>query len=357
MYPFYTYYSPLNDTIPDYVFHRQHRGPEFGGIEDFYRRNFFQPGFIERRKPSIDDHLRLSPSLVSHRLRSTSAENFTSPQIPVGLVRRLTPKHGNENSSDSAVKLQDKNEEPIGIVRNLLRNDGSDSRNPFYESAQKNFRNEDHSQAGTIPIQSMKQQQQQDEVRNSRKLNKTNSNSDIMHKRISAEYYIHATPSVPIPQKSSDQMLRDRLKLYGLKEKTKIKGDGNCQFASCADQFFDDPDKCTEVRQAVVEWLKKNQHYRLPNGTTIGDYLQTEFFPTWNDYVHYMSQDKIWGDHFTLLAIAEVYQTKIVIVSSMDVDPGIDPFTVIVPQKWTKTIYISHLHELHYSSLCPDDEE
>jgi len=197
--------------------------------------------------------------------------------------------------------------------------------------------------------------QQQDEVRNSQKLNKTISNSEIMHKREIPR--TSTTPSVPEPQKSSDQMLRDRLKLYGLKEKAKIKGDGNCQFASCADQLFDDPDKCTEVRQEVVKWLKKNQHYRLPNGTTIGDYLQTEFFPTWNDYVDYMSQDKIWGDHFTLLAIAEVYQTKIVIVSSMDVDPGIDPFTVIVPEKWTKTIYISHLHELHYSSLCPDDEE
>jgi len=336
----------LNNTIPDHVFHRQYRGPEFGGIEDFYRRAYFPPGFIERRKPSIDDHLRLSPSLVSHRQRSTSAENYNAPQIPVGLVRRLTPRHGKD--SGSAIKTGDP-----GVFWKEDRDD--DRRNPFYGSAQKNFRNEDHSSAVTIPIQSMTQQQ--DEVRSSRKLNKTISNSEIMHKREVPRTNISATSSVPEPQKSSDQMLRDRLKLYGLKEKTKIKGDGNCQFASCADQLFDDPDKCTEVRQEVVKWLKKNQHYRLPNGTTIGDYLQTEFFPAWNDYVDYMSQDKIWGDHFTLLAIAEVYQTKIVILSSMDVDPGIDPFTVIVPEKWTKTIFISHLHELHYSSLCPDDEE
>jgi len=169
---------------------------------------------------------------------------------------------------------------------------------------------------------------------------------------------IASTPSVPVPRqssKSSDEMLRNRLALYGLKEKTRIKGDGNCQFSSCADQLFGDPDRHPEVRKAAVEWLRDHADYKLPNSTMIGDYLQTEFFPAWEDYIEYMGQNGIWGDHFTLLAIAEVYKIKIVIVSSMDVDPGIDPFTVIVPKHWNQTIYISHLHELHYSSLCLDD--
>jgi hypothetical protein len=156
--------------------------------------------------------------------------------------------------------------------------------------------------------------------------------------------------------KSSDEILRDRLSLYGLKEKTRIKGDGNCQFASIADQLFDDPDRHPEVRKKAVEWLKDNKNYKLPNSTSIGDYLQTEFFPYWSDYIDYMSQESIWGDHFTLLAIAEVYKIRIVIVSSMEVDPGIDPITVITPtNSWNNTVYISHLHELHYSSLCLDE--
>jgi len=57
--------------------------------------------------------------------------------------------------------------------------------------------------------------------------------------------------------KSSDQILRDRLSLYGLKEKTRIKGDGNCQFSSVADQLFDDPDRHPEVRKKCSGMVKK----------------------------------------------------------------------------------------------------
>lgn len=44
------------------------------------------------------------------------------------------------------------------------------------------------------------------------------------------------------------KILEERLSLYGLKEKTKISGDGNCQFASVADQLFSDISKATKVR-------------------------------------------------------------------------------------------------------------
>jgi len=156
----------------------------------------------------------------------------------------------------------------------------------------------------------------------------------------------------------AEEILNERLGLYGLREKTKIKGDGNCQFASCADQLFNDPNKHSEVRKAAVSWLRRNSSYRLPNQTTLLDYLQTEFFPTWADYCDYMDQAGIWGDHFPLFAIAEVYSVKIVVVSSMEVDPGIDPFTVVVPQEWDDSkpvIYLAHRHELHYSSVCLDE--
>jgi hypothetical protein len=44
------------------------------------------------------------------------------------------------------------------------------------------------------------------------------------------------------------KILEDRIQTYGLKEKTKISGDGNCQFASVADQLFGDPSLAPKIR-------------------------------------------------------------------------------------------------------------
>jgi len=164
-------------------------------------------------------------------------------------------------------------------------------------------------------------------------------------------------PSDPEDEPSPQESLDERLSLYGLKEKTAIKGDGNCQFSALADQLYNDPSAHAKVRKMVVNWLRENRNYTLPNGTRIIDYLQTERFPEWKDFGDYMEQDKVWGDHFTLIAASELFQIKIVVVSSIEVEPGIDPFTVIIPKQWMKdrVIFLSHLHELHYSSLIPDD--
>lgn len=87
------------------------------------------------------------------------------------------------------------------------------------------------------------------------------------------------------------------------------------------------------------------------------DFLQVEFFPTWEDYCSYMAQDRVWGDHLTLTAISQIFKTKIFILSSLELEDGQDPCTVIVPTNWERgnIIFLSHLHELHYSSLCPDE--
>jgi len=151
------------------------------------------------------------------------------------------------------------------------------------------------------------------------------------------------------------KILNQRLELYGLKEKTQILGDGNCQFAAIADQIYGDPEYAQKVREFAVAWLRKNPDFKLRNGATIKDFLQVEFFPTWEDYCDYMETPGMWGDHLTLTAISELYNTRIFILSSVE---GTDPSTIIVPSKWSegKTIYLSHLHELHYGSLTPADD-
>jgi len=170
-----------------------------------------------------------------------------------------------------------------------------------------------------------------------------------------------STPVQPESPLTPSQILKKRLNLYGMKEKTEISGDGNCQFSAVADQLCDNPGAHAQIRKLAVKWLRANPHYTLPNRTVLKDYLQTEFFPSWNDYCDYMQQTGTWGDHYTLIAVSEVFNVKIVILTSMDVDPSVDPFTVIVPKRWKtegtgKTIYLSHLHELHYGSVTSSND-
>jgi len=183
--------------------------------------------------------------------------------------------------------------------------------------------------------------------RRSRSLNSfTDSSSTDRSRRKSA-------PGLTTEEKT--KILNQRLQLYGLKEKTQILGDGNCQFAAIADQIYGDPKYAPKVREVSVAWLRKHPDFKLRNGATIKDFLQVEFFPTWEDYCDYMASPGMWGDHLTLTAISELYNTRIFILSSVE---GADPCTTIVPSKWSegKTIYLSHLHELHYGSLTPAED-
>lgn len=59
------------------------------------------------------------------------------------------------------------------------------------------------------------------------------------------------------------KLLEDRLKIYGLKEKTKIAGDGNCQFAAVADQLYGDISYAPKIRLVVIcSYLRKKDRVR-----------------------------------------------------------------------------------------------
>jgi hypothetical protein len=175
---------------------------------------------------------------------------------------------------------------------------------------------------------------------------------------------VEENPQEPEPKIEEDypdpNALKERLKLYGMKEKTPIRGDGNCQFAAFSDQYFGDIKYAADIRKKCVEWLWENKDFVLSNGAKIEHFLQTDFFPTWRDYCEYMIQDGTWGDNLTLVALSELFQTKIVIISSIKLSKNQNPCTVIVPSQWNesenKVVYLSHLHELHYSSICQDED-
>jgi hypothetical protein len=120
--------------------------------------------------------------------------------------------------------------------------------------------------------------------------------------------------------KDNKQRLHHRLKQAGLKEKRQIAGDGNCQFAAISDQLFDNVNYADYVREEAVKWLRQNKDWELPNGAVLWHFACTHFFyerlifcidscvddQSWDSLCDELSRRGIWGNHLTLVAMAEV---------------------------------------------------
>lgn len=150
--------------------------------------------------------------------------------------------------------------------------------------------------------------------------------------------------------------MKDRLEKHGFTERQVIP-DGNCQMRAISDQLLGDENHHRAVRSKIMSWLSTNEKFSVDDSgsTTLGDFIDREQFPKWTTYTSYMSRNGAWGDHITLLAAAEVYGVNISIISNVE-DNGHDQYiTCINPrsQKPSKTINLSHWHEMHYNSLYP----
>lgn len=158
--------------------------------------------------------------------------------------------------------------------------------------------------------------------------------------------------------------MEERLALYGLRERD-VVGDGNCQMRAISYQLFQTEDKHIEIRKAIVKWLQNNANYAVRETSTgrvisrLIDFLETDYHRTWSDYCSYMSKDKSWGDHMTLLAAAEIYSVNIWILSSVDITneqgEASEPWSTIEPHLSTaqRMIRLAHWHEKHFSALAP----
>lgn len=149
------------------------------------------------------------------------------------------------------------------------------------------------------------------------------------------------------------ERMKERMKNYKLYEQ-KIAPDGNCQFGSFSHQLTGEEKHHALFRKAVCTWLRKNSNFELEKGSYIRDFLDNRF-SSWEDYCNYMSQDKVWGDHITLIAMANLFGVRINILTSIKLPPGTNPMTVIEPKEvyQQKEVYLSHWHEAHYNSLLP----
>lgn len=150
--------------------------------------------------------------------------------------------------------------------------------------------------------------------------------------------------------------MKERLDKHGFIERVVVP-DGNCQMRALADQIHGDENHHVDVRSRIMSWLSKNEKYQVDdNGSaTLGDFIDRDTYPRWTSYVSYMSRNGSWGDHLTLVAASEVYDATIAIISNVE-DNGTGQYiTQILPRtkKPSRTLNLSHWHEMHYNSLHP----
>lgn len=143
-----------------------------------------------------------------------------------------------------------------------------------------------------------------------------------------------------------------RIQECGLKYKKRISGDGNCQFASVSNQLenFGVTVSHEILRQKSVAWLRLNGSYVLANGSKISDFLSMNE-TSWNKYCDGLAKPNAWGDHLSLIALSQLYQLRIVIISSVRSEDYITIVTPLNASAQEKTLLLGHLHESHYDSL------
>mmetsp|Transcript_41239 Transcript_41239/g.101214 ORF Transcript_41239/g.101214 Transcript_41239/m.101214 type:complete len:486 (-) Transcript_41239:241-1698(-) len=162
--------------------------------------------------------------------------------------------------------------------------------------------------------------------------------------------------------------LRQRLETYTEFELEDVDNTGHCQFDAVAHQiagrftyaYGDRARNYTwkNVRRDVAAWLRHNASFKLENGETISDFLDTEDGRNWDEFCDnvedkFSKTSPLWGNHLTLIAAANCYQRPIRVWSTA---PGNDWWLQIEPQHHNKTnpvkpFELAHLYERHYMSV------
>lgn len=151
---------------------------------------------------------------------------------------------------------------------------------------------------------------------------------------------------------SAQIRLLERINFAGMKQKSVIPGDGNCQFHSLSDQIFDNIQQTHWIRNRIVLWLREHGNWILPeNGARLQDFVADD----WDTYCNSMSKNGTWGDHLTLIAATYVFGVRIVLFSSIDDNNYV---TEYIPSiiKSSKILFVCHYAEYHYGSLTRQDK-
>jgi len=162
-------------------------------------------------------------------------------------------------------------------------------------------------------------------------------------------------------QEIHKKRLAERLNLFGFKQ-VDVTGDGNCQFHAVARQlsnnFLGEATHQT-LREKTVAWLRQNPEWNPWNeeGCNLKNFVDED----WEKYCDKMAKSGTWGDHVTLIAMVEILNVGIRIISSVVGDQfmtEIDPSTKSGDNSLgrDKVLFLGHRSEFHYVSLVEDGD-
>ena len=129
--------------------------------------------------------------------------------------------------------------------------------------------------------------------------------------------------------------------------------DGNCMFHALATQIRRTglDISHSELRARIVQYLNVNRC--STNGSDLSDWVQGGNF---DNYLSRMARDGEWGDEIILVAVSNMFNVEITIISSL---PGTS-IRILSPRGQSSEslpiLLLGHLSELHYVSLIPEND-
>merc|ERR1712070_101882 len=142
-----------------------------------------------------------------------------------------------------------------------------------------------------------------------------------------------------------------------------VPRDGNCQFHCLAQAVSHASGRSldhVQVRQEAISWLRGHESYCLSaddKDTQLGFYLDAD--PSWEAYCDRMSREGQYGDHLTLIAMAERFACCIVVVTSKE--DGVNYHATPYETSPLDTVHMAHYPlALHYNLLtmqAPEGED
>ena len=124
-----------------------------------------------------------------------------------------------------------------------------------------------------------------------------------------------------------------------------IKRDGNCLFASIADQIYGDPGLHETVRSWCVSYMKDNEE--LYSQFIDDDHLN------FNQYIDRLKKDGSWGGNPEITALSQVFECPIEVYEDSEI-PKV--FVFENSEGNTNHIIRIYYHKNHYSSVRPDEQ-
>jgi len=116
---------------------------------------------------------------------------------------------------------------------------------------------------------------------------------------------------------------------------------------SLSDQLCGSFEYARFIRRSIVSWLRQNGDLKLANDALLKEFVHDK---TWEQYCNDMARDGTWGDHLTLIAATELFNIKVIIISSV---PG-DNYVVDINPEFSKPrriVMLSHYAEYHYGTV------